>query len=194
MSCSETLREYVQKANAAGVEVAIVAPEELPGRLRALLSGMPSRVAVLPKSGWPQELLDAVRSALTGSGFLCVTPQRTLEGYSWNRDELAGASVGITFCRAFVAETGSLVFAAGPGAGTLTSALPETHLALSYPEGCRKNIPDCLDDLADSLPSRLTFITGPSRTGDIEATMTTGVHGPGRVLHWIIATASSLFV
>ena len=35
-------------------------------------------------------------------------------------------------------------------------------------------------------PSRLTLVTGPSRTGDIELTMTTGVHGPGKVLHFIL--------
>jgi L-lactate utilization protein LutC len=41
--------------------------------------------------------------------------------------------------------------------------------------------------IRSKLPSRLTLVTGPSRTGDIEGTMSTGVHGPGRVLHWILA-------
>ncbi len=37
----------------------------------------------------------------------------------------------------------------------------------------------------DALPSALTFVTGPSRTGDIEQTLTVGVHGPGE-LHLVL--------
>jgi len=107
-------------------------------------------------------------------------------GYEWNRLALGSAILGITFCEAFIAETGSLAFPCGPGLGTLASLLPETHLALSYAKDCRPDLGGYLAEFGADIPSRLTFVTGPSRTGDIEASMTTCVHGPGRVLHWII--------
>ena len=69
--------------------------------------------------------------------------------------------------------------------------LPEVHLALSYPEGCRGSLADYLPDVSRALPSRLTLVTGPSRTGDIEATMTTGVHGPRKVFHYILTSLGS---
>jgi L-lactate utilization protein LutC len=57
---------------------------------------------------------------------------------------------------------------------------------LSYAKDCRPDLGGYLAEFGADIPSRLTFVTGPSRTGDIEASMTTCVHGPGRVLHWII--------
>ena len=53
--------------------------------------------------------------------------------------------------------------------GTLAALLPEVHLALSYAEGCRAGLADYLRERGNALPSRLTLVTGPSRTGDIEA-------------------------
>jgi L-lactate utilization protein LutC len=113
-------------------------------------------------------------------------PQQSPEGYTWDRERLAGASIGITWRVAFLADTGSLVLPAGPGMGTLASLLPEIHLALSFAAGCRAGLADYLSQIGCSLPSRLTLATGPSRTGDIEAAMTPGVHGPRTVVHLIL--------
>lgn len=52
-----------------------------------------------------------------------------------------------------------------------------------------ETLDELLAERASERPSRLTLVTGPSRTGDIEGTMTTEVHGPGRVLHWILTSA-----
>ena len=198
MSRSEILECYTRIARAAGTHVEFITADDLPGRLAPILrelaascnpalTGNPEpRVAALPASGWPQGLRESVETVLAASGYETIMPRKTPDGYAWDRDRLAGASIGITWCAEFLADTGSLVLPAGPGMGTLAALLPEVHLALSYAEGCRAGLADYLHERGKTLPSRLTLVTGPSRTGDIELTMTTGVHGPGKVLHFIL--------
>lgn len=186
MTRSEALALYAERAAAAGTEVEVFPALELPSRLDALLAATKARSAALPSAGWPPGLREIVAAAMRRGGCREVGPVRQGEGYVWDRAALADAELGVTFCDGFVADTGSLVFPAGPGLGTLSSLLPGIHLALSRPEACRESLAAYLASVACALPSRLTFVTGPSRTGDIEATMTRGVHGPGRVLHWIL--------
>ncbi len=115
-----------------------------------------------------------------------IMPRPVPEGFARDREMLAAGIVGITFCETFLADTGSLIVPAGPAQGTLAALLPEIHIAISLSNGCKENLDEYLRLMGSPLPSRLTLISGPSRTGDIEATMTTGVHGPRRVVHIII--------
>lgn len=94
------------------------------------------------------------------------------------------ADVGITSATHAVAETGSLVMHAGVGCERVTSLLPPVHIAIVAES---QIVPDLFDALArmrdpgsGALPSNVTLITGPSKTGDIELQLTTGVHGPGK--------------
>jgi L-lactate dehydrogenase complex protein LldF len=203
VSRSEILERYVGIARAAGTHVEFITADDLPGRLAPILrelaescdpapTGNPERrVAALPASGWPQGLQESVEIILAASGYKTIMPREVPGGYAWDRDSLAGASIGITWCAEFLAETGSLVLPAGAGMGTLAALLPEVHLALSYADGCRGDLADYLRDRGNTLPRRLTLVTGPSRTGDIELTMTTGVHGPRKVVHFILDRADS---
>jgi L-lactate utilization protein LutC len=95
------------------------------------------------------------------------------------RDSLFAADIGISGVHGLIAETGSLVAWAQPEEPRSLSLLPPVHIAVAHR---RQLIPD-LFDLFDSvsLPSCLTLITGPSKTGDIELRLVTGVHGPGEV-------------
>ena len=65
----------------------------------------------------------------------------------------------------------------------MASLLPPLHVAIVAAEQVLPDLFDLFDKLReaghDALPSNLTLITGPSKTGDIELTLTTGVHGPG---------------
>jgi len=150
-----------------------------------------AQVAV-PRAGWPPGLRAQLLQALAGGRCEVVEESAGTAGVpGWDRAALAAAQAGITFCGAFVAETGSLCLPAGAGLGTLASLLPRVHLCLSHPEGVVETLAELLAERAPGLPSRLTLVTGPSRTGDIEGTMTAGVHGPGRVLHWILTTAGT---
>lgn len=100
------------------------------------------------------------------------------------RDLIFRADLGISGVDAAAAETGTLALASLPGQGRSVSLLPPVHVALV--ESCQV-VPDLFDLLArlgkesDGLPGSVTLITGPSKTGDIELRLTTGVHGPGEV-------------
>lgn len=181
------LDQYMSKARSVGVNVELLIFSDLELRLAALIDELQVKSVALPLVGWPEPLLSTVRSAVEKCGSATVSPRQRIDGgYEWNRSALASANLGVTFCGAFIAATGSLAFPSGPGLGTLASLLPETHLAFSYAKDCRPDLACYLAEFSAALPARLTFVTGPSRTGDIEASMTTCVHGPGSVLHWII--------
>jgi L-lactate dehydrogenase complex protein LldG len=96
----------------------------------------------------------------------------------------ATAAVGVTGCDAAVAETGSLVLFSGPGRARTVSLLPPLHLAIVE----RSRLCFSLAEVFSRHHERLrgaascTVITGPSRTADIELTLTLGIHGPGRVI------------
>jgi L-lactate dehydrogenase complex protein LldF len=175
------LDTYLERARAAGTEVERVPAGTWGEKLAILLKSEAGHPVAVPVAGWPVGLREELLEALAGLGCGVVEP-----GAAGDREALASARVGITFCETCVAETGSLCFPAGPGRGTLASLLPEVHLCLSVADCVVGTLEELLVEEGAALPSRLTLVTGPSRTGDIEGTMTAGVHGPGRVVHWIL--------
>ena len=109
------------------------------------------------------------------------------------RQSFIDADMGITGANVAIAESGTLVIVSNEGNARLVSTLPPVHVAVL---GIEKIVPT-LDDasavlkvLAKSatgqkMTSYVSFITGPSRTADIELSLTTGVHGP-KELHIIL--------
>ena len=100
------------------------------------------------------------------------------------RTALLACDVGITSCDCAIAETGTLMMCSRPGQERVTSLLPPMHIAIVERQ---QIVPDLIDAFEllrerglDQLPSNATWITGPSKTGDIELQLTTGVHGPGK--------------
>ena len=105
---------------------------------------------------------------------------------------LARAEIGLSGVDYAIAATGTLVLSALPGQMRSVSLLPPVHVAVMRREQIIATMADYLGLLsADSpnlqqhLTSCVSFITGPSRTGDIELSLTVGVHGPGE-LHLVI--------
>jgi L-lactate dehydrogenase complex protein LldG len=97
-------------------------------------------------------------------------------------------AVGITGCFCAVAETGSLLLLSGPDAFVSASLLPETHIAIVQASRIVAAMEDAFALVRaehGELPRASSFISGPSRTGDIEQTIVLGAHGPARV-HVII--------
>jgi L-lactate dehydrogenase complex protein LldG len=101
--------------------------------------------------------------------------------------ELDQAIVGITGALAGLADTGSLALQCGPGMGRLASLLPPVHIALLPVDRLYPDVAAFLATHPGAVrqASNLVFITGPSRTADIEQTLTLGVHGP-RELHVVL--------
>ncbi|KAB2925073.1 MAG: lactate utilization protein C [Dechloromonas sp.] len=100
-------------------------------------------------------------------------------------------TVGITGCFCAIAETGTLLLLSGAQTPASVSLLPETHIALVDERRIVGTMEDAFALLRaehGSLPRALNFVSGPSRTGDIEQTIVLGAHGPRRV-HLILAAA-----
>lgn len=101
--------------------------------------------------------------------------------------------VGVTGAFCAIAETGTLMMLSGPQTPATTSLLPETHVAVLDPKRIVATMEDAWDLLRrehKQAPRAVNFISGPSRTADIEQTVTLGAHGPYRVLI-ILATLKS---
>jgi len=96
--------------------------------------------------------------------------------------------VGITGCFCATAETGSLVLLSGPDTPASGALLPQTHIAIvpaSRIVAAHEDAFALMRAERGELPRAVNFVSGPSRTGDIEQTIVLGAHGPYRV-HVII--------
>ncbi|MBM3337596.1 MAG: lactate utilization protein C, partial [Betaproteobacteria bacterium] len=92
--------------------------------------------------------------------------------------------VGITGCFCAVAETGTLMLLSGADTFASAALLPETHIAIVPVSRVVGSIEDAFalaKKERGELPRATNFISGPSRTGDIEQTIVLGAHGPYRV-------------
>ena len=128
------------------------------------------------------------------------------------REAILACQVGITSCDLAIAETGSLLMCSRSGRERVASLLPPLHVAIVERS---QIVPDLIDAIgllggnverssfrsgkemesrrgngmnSVQLPSNAVLITGPSKTGDIELQLTTGVHGPGK---WHVIVAQS---
>ena len=99
------------------------------------------------------------------------------------REVTARADVGLSTAEWAIAETGSLVLTSGPGQGRTVTLLPPTYVAVVAVEKVLSTVPEAIEKYAGGggVPANICFHTGPSRSGDIEMSLVTGVHGPGDV-------------
>ena len=99
--------------------------------------------------------------------------------------ELEKCDAGISACDALVAQTGSVLVTSQSAGGRALSVLPPHHVVLARRE---QIVPDLTAAFAllkakyaTAYPSLISFITGPSRTGDIERILVLGAHGPKKL-------------
>jgi L-lactate dehydrogenase complex protein LldG len=121
-----------------------------------------------------------------------ITPVVLVSGRQRRRSDLwplaSGADLGISGVQYAVAETGSCVVVPRRGIARITSLAPPAFIALVEEDQVLENLDDLLALRRleymrgrSRTPNYMTLISGPSRTADIEFTLTTGVHGPGQV-------------
>ncbi|MBI2321169.1 MAG: LUD domain-containing protein [Chloroflexi bacterium] len=109
------------------------------------------------------------------------------------REKFVSADVGISGANLAIAESGTIVLVTNEGNGRLVTTLPPVHVALFGVDKLVATLDDALAVLKALPPSAtgqristyVSFITGPSRSADIELTLATGVHGPGEV-HYVL--------
>ncbi|MFL6653531.1 MAG: lactate utilization protein C [Sulfurifustis sp.] len=92
--------------------------------------------------------------------------------------------VGITGVFAAIAETGTLMLVSGAETPATVSLLPETHVAIVPASAVVATMEDAWARrwAQTAMPRAVNFVSGPSRTADVEQTVTLGAHGPRRVL------------
>jgi L-lactate dehydrogenase complex protein LldG len=92
--------------------------------------------------------------------------------------------LGITGAFCAVAETGTLVITSGSATPTASMLLPDTHVAVVRPDRIVAGMEEAFALIraeCGTMPRAVNFVSGPSRTGDIEQTIVVGAHGPFRV-------------
>jgi len=150
--------------------------------LRSLIEQHHVRSAIC----WQHPLLEELRIAelLASLGVESLT-ERVLRDLppEQRRAKMLAADLGITSTTLAIAETGTLAVASAPGQERVASLLPPVHVALVRRDQIVPDLFDLFERIdqwtGEALPTNITLITGPSKTGDLELKLTTGVHGPG---------------
>ena len=137
--------------------------------------------AVALSSGDPVVQKLGVEGRLVAAGLEVLTPDDVF----W-RERLAEAGVGVTGAVAAAAASGTVGIACGPRAPRATSLVPPAHICLVFRGTMVEDLAEALSRLTSGadpaeLPSNLVWVSGPSRSADLELVLTVGVHGPGLV-------------
>jgi L-lactate dehydrogenase complex protein LldG len=176
--------KLAQEIDAVGGIATLVDSAE---QLREILAGYLVEAAAKSALCWRHPLLDRLNIASFLNARSVAKHDydslRSLDPVARRRMQLA-CEIGITSVDLAIAETGTLLMTHQPQQERVASLLPPLHVAIVERA---QIVPDLFDAFAQlharglpNLPSNITLITGPSKTGDIELQLTTGVHGPGK--------------
>jgi L-lactate dehydrogenase complex protein LldG len=106
-------------------------------------------------------------------------------GQAYDVRELEACDAGISECDALIAQTGGVLVSTRSAGGRALSVLPPHHVVIARRDQLIADMPDAIQLLrekyAPSYPGFISFITGPSRTGDIERILVLGAHGPRKL-------------
>jgi L-lactate dehydrogenase complex protein LldG len=162
----QPVERFITELSALGGEVHLCKLIELPEKLLHFLQ---SRGLDKIQAWEPAYLPDGIAEALRAAGIqVQFAPDPSIPA-------------GLTGALAAAAETGTLVLPGGAGRSPQASLLPEIHLALLPSASIHASLVDVLKLDEIKTASSIALISGPSRTADIEMTLTIGVHGPKEV-------------
>jgi L-lactate dehydrogenase complex protein LldF len=178
--------QFTQTLHALGGRVIACQPAEFGARLRELILERGWRIGLAWEDidPWLEEARRAAESAGARLLHLPAGEPVSVEG-----TDLPRAEFGLTGSLAGLAATGTLAIPGGPGRPGLASLLPRAHLAMLHTGQLHASLQEWLAQGAGpslSAWSQMALISGPSRTADIEMTLTIGVHGPEEVIVFLI--------
>ena len=168
----ETFLNELKKLSATGQRLS---PPEIDDALKALLTEQNIHKATLWSSPLLRQL--GIGERLTSLGVQLVPPNAS-------KHEMAPCDLGITEADYLLPETGTIVLTSTFDKPRAVSLLPRIHLAIVRPDMLRADMHQVFAEAKEH--HYLVFITGPSRTADIELTVTLGVHGPRNLYVWIL--------
>ncbi len=167
-------------------------PADRVARFTAALTALNGEVVRVAR----QDLAAALRQRWEAQGRPLVTtwdpaafPQglgRALQEANLPTAPAPQAALGITGALLGIAETGSVVLPSGPGQPQAASLLPEAHWVLLPLAALVDRLEEGLTAPGITAGSMAVVVTGPSRTADIEMTLTLGVHGPAQVVVFLV--------
>lgn len=169
-------KEFKEKAEALAAEVYRVSST---AEAQQLINKLINELKVSKVVYAPAKLVDAVDMQAIGATTGVVMTSEAL------RQNAAEAGLGISQLDYAVAEIGALAGNATSIESRMVSILPPVHLALVPTANLLPNLAATIatyNKNLGELPRYLTFVSGPSRTSDIERVLTIGVHGPGRLI------------
>jgi len=144
-----------------------------------------------------EKVPDAVANVLRECNILKIkaAPQTVLQNLNWSGVDItfgnatADDLAGLVVAKAGVAETGTLVLCSGARTPTALNFLPDVHIVVLREQDIQDNYETVWQALGSDtgmLPRTVNWITGPSRTADIEQTMLLGAHGPRKLVILLI--------
>ena len=143
---------------------------------------------LVKKEGWTR--VGSHHHALTDALLMDAPTEVTWTDDEPSVDELERLPAGVSACEALIAQTGSVLITNRGCGGRALSVLPPHHIVIATLD---QVLPDMLagfdllkERYGDAPPSLISFITGASRTGDIERILVLGAHGPKRLTIWIV--------
>ena len=175
----DLVTRFVDAAAAAGAEIHRGDPEDL---VRELVD----RYSIETFLSWDIDQIQGMRSLPPSITRLDATIPQELDGRRERNAGFVDVGMGITGADAGFAETGTIVVRSGRGRPRMASLVPLVHVAVLSPALIVRSLSHWMADSAGTADAtNVVFITGPSKTGDIESIITTGVHGP-RHLHVVL--------
>lgn len=166
---------FTHQATAAGMHVHHSTEQGLLSSLRQLLIMLQVRSAVLSVGDATESV--RIRYAATLAGCRIV-PWHGIPNLANHFD----VDAGLTDCIGAVAETGSLILSSDLSRSRGAWLVPPIHVAILRSSQICADLIDAMPLVESSGPSStVVFVTGPSKTADIEGILVTGVHGPGQV-------------
>ena len=150
------------------------------GAARAALASV--LAAIAREEGWKSIATHDFEIGNAAVAALGLPTLRTDQPYT--SAELEPCDAGISGCDCLVAQTGGIVVTAASAGGRALSVLPPHHVLIATTSQMVGDLADAFAVVRErygEVPSFLSFITGPSRTGDIERILVLGAHGPKKL-------------
>jgi len=169
---SERFLGEIKKLSGVGQKLA---PTDIDSALKTLVTEQNIHKATVWETPHLKQL--GITEILNALGVELVSPNA-------DKHEIAQCDLGITEADYLLPETGTLVLRSSSEKPRAVSLVPRVHLAIVRPAMLRADMHQVFAEAKDG--NYLVFITGPSRTADIELTVTLGVHGPKNLYVWMM--------
>jgi L-lactate dehydrogenase complex protein LldG len=194
-------RVAAHRRNLIPARAAVLDPPARIDLFVAMAEGVQTTITRVTSDGDVPEEVARYLAAENLPAELAMAPDPALDVFPWAERPLLhirrgkaepSDTVSLTPCLAAVAETGTLMLVSGEATPTTLNFLPDTHIVVLRAHQVVASYEDGWDLLRQrpgegpkALPRTVNFITGPSRTGDIEQRIELGAHGPRR-LHVVL--------